>query len=121
GMQKKTKKVYFRYCGREMDVKSLYGILRRSKWSTKSRYLYSSVVSFHVDGQDMPMRLVFVAKRGKADQYLVLATTKLFLKPTEIIQMYCRRWKIECYFKVEKNYIHIVQTQMTRLAVLCCH
>src|SRR5699024_12655901 len=45
GMLKKTKKVYFRYRGREMDVKSLYGILRRSKWSTKSRYLYSSVVS----------------------------------------------------------------------------
>lgn len=121
GMLKKTKKVYFRYRGREMDVKSLYGILRRSKWSTKSRYLYSSVVSFHVDGQDMPMRLVFVAKRGKADQYLVLATTKLSLKPTEIIQMYGRRWQIECYFKVAKQYLQFDQTQVQSYDGLCGH
>lgn len=90
-MLKKTKKVYFRYRGREMDVKSLYQLLRRSKWSTKSDYLYSSVVKFEVDGNVVPMKLGFVSKRGKSDQYLVLATTKLSLKPAEIIQMYGRR------------------------------
>ncbi len=45
GMLKKTKKVYFRYRGREMDVKTLYSILRRSKWSTKPKYLYSPIVT----------------------------------------------------------------------------
>ena len=31
------------------------------------------------------MKLVYVTKRGQSDQYLVLATTKLSLKPDEII------------------------------------
>lgn len=58
------------------------------------------------------MRLVFVAKRGKADQYLVLTTTKLSLNPTEIIQIYGRRWQIECYFKIAKQYLQFGQTQI---------
>lgn len=69
GMLKKTKKVYFRYRGREMDVKLLYSFLRRSKWSTKTTYLYSPIVTFEVDGQTMPMKLVYVTKRGQSDQY----------------------------------------------------
>nr|WP_229564676.1 transposase [Pediococcus pentosaceus] len=121
GMLKKTKKVYFRYRGREMDVKSLYQLLRRSKWSTKSDYLYSSVVKFEVDGNVVPMKLVFVSKRGKTNQYLVLATTKLSLKPAEIIQMYGRRWQIECYFKVAKQYLQFDQTQIQSYDGLCGH
>jgi len=121
GMLKKTKKVYFRYRGREMDVKTLYAILRRSKWSTKTQYLYSPVVTFDVDGKVFPMKLVFVTKRGQADQYLVLATTQLNLKPTEIIQMYGRRWQIECYFKVAKQYLQFDQTQVQSYDGLCGH
>lgn len=112
GMLKKTKKVYFRYRGREMDVKTLYSILRRSKWSTKPKYLYSPIVTFDVAGQAMPMKLVFVTKRGRTDQYLVLETTKLSLRPEEIIQLYGRRWQIECYFKVAKQYLQFDQTQI---------
>ena len=37
------------------------------------------------------MKLVFVTKRGQADQYLVLATTMTDLRPEAIIQMYGRR------------------------------
>ncbi len=58
------------------------------------------------------MKLVFVTKRGQTDQYLVLATTKLSLRPEEIIQMYGRRWQIECYFKVAKQYLQFDQTQI---------
>ncbi|MCH5465880.1 IS4 family transposase, partial [Levilactobacillus sp. HBUAS51416] len=64
GMLKKSKKVYFRYRGRQMDVKTLYNQLKRSKWPTKSHYLYSPIVTFDVDGQLMPVKLVFVMKRG---------------------------------------------------------
>jgi hypothetical protein len=121
GMLKKTKKVYFRYRGREMDVKRLYSILRRSKWSTKTTYLYSPIATFEVDGQTMPMKLVYVTKRGQSDQYLVLATTKLSLKPDEIIQMYGRRWQIECFFKVAKQYLQFDQTQIQSYDGLCGH
>ncbi|MCT3286762.1 transposase, partial [Lactiplantibacillus pentosus] len=110
-----------RYRGREMDVKRLYSILRRSKWSTKTTYLYSPIVTFEVDGQPMPMKLVYVTKRGQSDQYLVLATTKLSLKPDEIIQMYGRRWQIECFFKVGKQYLQFNQTQIQSYDGLCGH
>ncbi len=121
GMLKKTQKVYFRYRGREMDVKTLYAILRHSKWSTKTTYLYSPMVTFEVAGQAMPMKLVFVTKRGQTDQYLVLAATKLSLKPAEIIQLYGRRWQVECYFKVAKQYLQFNQTQIQSYDGLCGH
>ncbi|WP_445928188.1 transposase [Levilactobacillus sp. HBUAS70063] len=63
GVLKKSKKVYFRYRGRQMDVKTLYDVLRRSKWPTKGRYLHSPIVTFDVSGQMMPVKLVFVTKR----------------------------------------------------------
>lgn len=121
GMLKKTKKVYFRYRGREMDVKTLYEKLRRNKWPIRDHYLYSPIVNFAVDGQVIPVKLVFVTKRGAADQYLVLTTTKLALRPEEIIQMYGRRWQIECYFKVAKQYLQFVHTQVQSYDGLCGH
>ncbi|MFC6163710.1 transposase, partial [Lactiplantibacillus dongliensis] len=54
-------------------------------------------------------------------QYLVLATTKLSLRPDEIIQMYGRRWQIECYFKVAKQYLQFDQTQIQSYDGLCGH
>lgn len=112
GMLKKSKKVYFRYRGRLMDVKTLYDILCRTKWSTKNKYLYSSMVSFTVDGQEMQVKLVFVTNRGNKSNYLVLGTTKTSLRPDQIIQMYGRRWQIESYFKVAKQYLQFDKTQI---------
>lgn len=67
------------------------------------------------------MKLVFVTKRGQADQYLVLATTMTDLRPEAIIQMYGRRWQIECYFKVAKQYLQFDQTQVQSYDGLCGH
>jgi len=91
GMLKRIKKVYFRYRGRQMDVKILYEMLCRTKWSIKEKYLYSSMVTFTVDEQEIPVKLVFVTNRGNKNNYLVLGTTKTSLRPDEIIQMYGRR------------------------------
>ena len=121
GMLKKTKKVYFRYRGRTMDVKTLYDILCRTKWSTKEKYLYSSMVTFNVDGQEMPVKLVFVTKHGDKNNYLVLGTTKTSLEPTDIIQLYARRWQIEGYFKVAKQYLQFDKTQIQKYDGLCGH
>ncbi|MBU7448071.1 MULTISPECIES: transposase [Lactiplantibacillus] len=89
--------------------------------AAKTTYLYSPIVTFEVDGQAMTMKLVYVTKRGQSDQYLVLATTKLSLKPDEIIQMYGRRWQIECFFKVAKQYLQFDQTQIQSYDGLCGH
>ncbi len=121
GMLKKTKKVYFRYRNRQMDVKTLYENLCRTRWSTKEKYLYSSMVTFEVNGQEMPVKLVFVTNRGNKNNYLVLATTKTSLRPDQIIQMYGRRWQIESYFKVAKQYLQFDKTQIQSYDGLCGH
>jgi len=121
GMLKKSKKVYFRYRGRQMDVKTLYDRLRHSLRSPRQTYLYSSIVTFEVAGEVMPVKLVFVAKRGNSSNYLVLGTTNTHLKPQEIIQMYARRWQIEGYFKVAKQYLQFDQTQIQSYDGLCGH
>jgi hypothetical protein len=87
---------------------SIVGILRRSKWSTKTKYLYSSVVSFDIDDHQMPVKLV-------------LATTQVSLRPEQIIQMYGRRWQIESYFKVAKQYLQFDKTQIQSYDGLCGH
>lgn len=121
GMLKRSKKVYFRYRGRQMDVKTLYENLRRSKWPHHENYLYSPLVKFQVGDQEMPVKLVYIVDRNVADQYLVLGTTKTSLRPEEIIQLYARRWQIENYFKVAKQYLQFDQTQIQNYDGLCGH
>lgn len=121
GMLKRSKKVYFRYRGRQMDVKTLYMTLKRSKCPTKDHYLYSPIVKFNIDGQTMPVKLVFVTNRGNTNDFLVLGTTKINLHPDEIIQMYGRRWQIEGYFKVAKQYLQFDKTQIQSYDGLCGH
>lgn len=121
GMLKRSKRFYFRYRGRQMDVKTLYNRLRRSKRLTKGCYLYSSIVTFEIGKESMPVKLVFVSKRGAANDYLVLGTTKTDLQPQEIIQMYARRWRIEGYFKVAKQYLQFDHTQIQSYDGLCGH
>lgn len=105
GMIKQTEKVYFRYRGREMDVKHLLATLKQSKWPKHEHYLYSPIVQYDMDGTKMAMKLVFVTKKGAKNRFLVLVTTKNDLRPERIIQMYGRRWQIVGYFKVAKQYL----------------
>ncbi len=69
----------------------------------------------------MPVKLVFVTKRGDKNNYLVLGTTKTSLESTDIIQMYARRWQIEGYFKLAKQYLQFDKTQIQRYDGLCGH
>lgn len=121
GMLKRTKKVYFRYRKRQMDVKSLYQVLRHGKRPGHDDYLYSPIVNFEVDGVSIPVKLVFVTNRANTGQYLVLGTTKTSLRPEEIIQMYGRRWQIEGFFKVGKQYLQFDHTQVRSYDGLCGH
>ncbi|OXT09847.1 IS4 family transposase, partial [Streptococcus sp. KR] len=57
----------------------------------------------------------------RQDDYLVLATTQLGLQPQEIIQLYARRWQIENYFKVAKQYLRLDKSQVQNYDGLCGH
>ena len=65
--------------------------------------------------------MVFVANRARQDDYLVLATTQLGLQPQAIIQLYARRWQIENYFKVAKQYLRLDKSQVQSYDGLCGH
>lgn len=119
GMLKRSKKVYFRYRDRPMDVKTLCENSRRSKWPHHKNYLYSPVVKFQVSGQEIPVKLVYIVNRNAADQYLVLGTTNANFRPEQIIELYARRWQIENYFKVSKQYLQFDQTQIQNYDGLC--
>ena len=119
GMLKRTKKTYYRYRGRQYTVRTLYQRLRQSSRHPRANYLYSCVVK--ADTAKLPLRLVFVAKRHQANNYLVLATTQINLTPAAIIKLYSRRWQIENYFKAAKQYLRLDQTQIQDYDGLCAH
>lgn len=123
GMLKRTSKVAFRYRNRETNVKLLFTRLKHEKWSQHPKnYLYSPVVTVQLkDGTTMKLKLVYVVNRHKNNQYLVLATSRINLKPAQIIQLYARRWQIEGYFKVAKQYLQFDRTQIQNYDGLCGH
>ena len=118
GMLKRSSKVYYRYRGRLYSVKGLYERLRSEQRSPKATYQYSCVVK---SDSGIELRLVFVRNQRKANNYLVLATTKVSLRPAEIIQLYGRRWQIETYFKAAKQYLRFDKTQVQNYDGLCGH
>lgn len=121
GMLKRSKKVYFRYRNRQMNVKTLFDRLKREKRTPRANYLYSPIVKFEVDGIELPVKLVYVVNRHDSNQFLVLASTNIGLRPEEIIQLYGRRWQIEGYFKVAKQYLQFDKTQIQSYDGLCGH
>ena len=111
-MLKRSSKVYYRYRGRNYSIKALYQRLLNSKRPAGQSYLYSSIVEANFQGQVFPVKIVFVAKKGVRNQYLVLASTNTNLTPQQIIQMYSRRWFIETYFKTAKQYLRLNKSQI---------
>lgn len=111
-MLKRSSKVYYRYRGRNYSIKALYQRLLNSKRPAGQSYLYSSIVKANFQGQVFPVKIVFVAKKGVRNQYLVLASTNTNLTPQQIIQLYSRRWFIETYFKTAKQYLRLNKSQI---------
>lgn len=112
GMLKKSSKVYYTYRGRHYSIKGLYNRLAASKLKKRNHYLYSSIVTAQYQGHSFPLKVIFVSKRGSKGNYLVLATTKIGLRPEETIQLYGRRWQIETYFKAAKQYLALNRSQI---------
>ncbi|ARY93007.1 transposase [Lacticaseibacillus casei] len=125
GMIKRSKKVYYQYRHRHETVKSLYDRLRHAHRRQRDHYLYSVIVQAHVETdqhtREFPLKLVYVTNRKHNGNYLVLATTDTSLTPDEIVQLYGRRWQIEGYFKVAKQYLRLDRSQIQNYDGLCGH
>jgi len=107
-MAKKTPKVHYRYNGQMLSSMEIYR--RNRKRRGRSRYLLSVDAEIESkDGSVIPVRLVYVRKRGKKKEYLVLLSTDMSLSEEEIIQIYGKRWQIEVFFKVCKSYLRLTK------------
>ena len=107
-MVKKTSKVHYRYDGEKLCVKRIYRKNRKRRG--RSRYLLS--VEAEIVGSEeisLPVRLVYVHKRGKKKEYLVLLSTDMSLSEDEIIRIYGKRWQIEVFFKVCKSHLRLTK------------
>jgi len=107
-MVKKTEKVHYRYKGEKLSVKAIYH--RNQKRRGRSRYLLSVEAEIlGINGIVLPVRLVYVRKRGKRKEYLVLLSTDMSLSEEEIIRIYGKRWEIEVFFKVCKSHLRLTK------------
>jgi len=107
-MVKKTSKIHYRYEGEKLSVKEIYRKNRKRRG--RSRYLLS-VEAEIVGGKEefLPVRLVYVRKRDKKKEYLVLLSTDTSLPEEEIIRIYGKRWQIEVFFKVCKSHLRLTK------------
>jgi IS4 transposase len=107
-MVKKNSKIHYQYEGKKLSVKDIYS--RNRKRRGRSRYLLSVDAGIlNKDGTVLPVRLVYVRKRGKKKEYLVLLSTDMSLSEEEIIRIYGKRWQIEVFFKVCKSYLRLTK------------
>ena len=104
-MVKKSPKMFFRYQGAVMTLTEIYS--RNRKRRGRSRYLLSVPVDVVKDGGSIPAKVVYVRNRNKRNEYLCLISTNIDLDEEEIIRIYGKRWDIEVFFKVCKNYLHL--------------
>ena len=108
-MVKRSKKVYYQFNDGLMDVKTIFNTQKKRRG--RSRYLLSILVEA-VDGEtSVPVKLVYIRNRNKRNDYLVLATTDTRLSEDEVIQLYGKRWSIEVYFKMCKQYLRLAKYQ----------
>ena len=100
-MLKRTSKIFYTWCGQKVTLEGLYR--RIKKRPGKARILASMVVTI-ASGQKV--KIVFVRDRRKSD-WLALLSTDVTLVDTDIVRIYGKRWDIEVFFKMSKQYLHL--------------
>jgi hypothetical protein len=108
-MVKKTPNIHYRYQGKMLSAMQIYAQNRKRRGC--SRYLLSVNVEVCNSNRTeaIPARLVYVRKRGKKKEYLVLLSTDTSLSEKEIIRIYGKRWQIEVFFKVCKSFLRLTK------------
>ncbi len=100
-MLKRMPKVYYTFCGRKLNLKALYRTVK--KRPGKARIVASVLVS--LDSEQI-VKIVFVRDRRKND-WLAVLSTNVELADTEIVRIYGKRWDIEVFFKMSKQYLQL--------------
>jgi hypothetical protein len=108
-MVKKTPKVHYRYRGNMLPVTKIYSLNRKRRGSSKYLLSVDAELCNRNREESIPIRLVYVRKRGGRKDYLVLLSTDVSLSEEEIIRIYGKRWDIEVFFKVCKHFLRLTK------------
>ena len=102
-MLKNMYRVFYQYNGMKLTLDALY---RRVKKRPGKAKIKASVIVTMSTGQKV--KIVFVRdRRGKG--WLAILSTDSTLSDEEIIRIYGKRWDIEVFFKMEKQYLDLVK------------
>lgn len=122
-MVKRSSRIHYLFNGEKLDCKEIFE--KNKKRRGRSRYLLSVPVTvFAEEKQELriPAKLVYVRNRKKRSEYLVLLTTDTSLTEDEVIQLYCRRWEIEVFFKTCKSLLWLTRgCRSVSYDAICAH
>ena len=103
GMVKKSSRIFYRYTGKDMDLMSIYGKLKKQRG--RSKILACTQVQLK-DGR--LAKLVFVRDKRKKD-WLALLSTDTTLTNEDVVRIYGKRWDIEVFFKMAKQHLNLAK------------
>ena len=124
-MVKRSSRIHYLYNSQKLSCKEIYA--RNKKRRGRSRYLLSVPITVCTEGKDrqeiqIAAKLVYVRNRNNRKEYLVLLTTDTKLSEDEVIQLYCRRWDIEVFFKTCKSLLWLTkECRSISYDAMCAH
>jgi hypothetical protein len=102
-MVKNMYRVFYQYNGKKLTLDALYRQVKKRPGKAKVK---ASVIVTMNTGQKV--KIVFVRdRRGKG--WLAILSTDITLLDEEVIRIYGKRWDIEVFFKMEKQYLDLVK------------
>ncbi|WP_010530580.1 IS4 family transposase [Lentibacillus jeotgali] len=108
-MIKRSPKIHYTYKGKSYTLNQLYKKVRKKRG--RAKILSSILVGIGPDenDDDIQARIVFVRDRNRSKQWLALLTTNLEHSEEDVVQIYGKRWAIECFFKVAKSNLKLAK------------
>lgn len=107
---KKMKTIKYFYEGKLLTIDKLYKIAKKESNKLKyKQYVITTLDTAIIDKENnskIPVRLVF-SYSCKLQQYEVWLTTDMNIESVEILSHYEKRWEIEVFFKVMKQYFNL--------------
>ena len=100
-MLKRMKTVYYTWRGQKVTLAGLYQRVKKRRG--KARILASVLVTI---AEEQTVKIVFVRDRRKKD-WLALLSTDITLSDADVVRIYGKRWDIEVFFKMCKQYLQL--------------
>lgn len=100
-MLKRMKTVYYTWRGQKVTLTGLFQRVKKRRG--KARVLASVLVTI-AEGQTV--KIVFVRDRRKKN-WLALLSTDITVSDANVVRIYGKRWDIEVFFKMSKQYLQL--------------